>query len=42
MPSSPDERFYTGILEVLGAPYSVRDQIGAQSYRPALPTSAKS
>jgi hypothetical protein len=30
MPSSPDERrFYTRILEVLGAPYSVRDQIGA-------------
>jgi Bacterial TniB protein len=30
MPASPDERrFYTRILEVLGAPYSVRDQIGA-------------
>jgi hypothetical protein len=30
MPSSPDERrFYTRILEVLGAPYSVRDQMGA-------------
>ena len=30
MPLSPDERrFYTRILEVLGAPYSVRDQIGA-------------
>lgn len=30
MPSSPEERrFYTRILEVLGAPYSVRDQIGA-------------
>jgi hypothetical protein len=30
LPSSPDERrFYTRILEVLGAPYSVRDQIGA-------------
>jgi hypothetical protein len=30
MPPSPDERrFYTRILEVLGAPYSIRDQIGA-------------
>jgi Cdc6-like AAA superfamily ATPase len=30
MPASPDERrFYTRILEVLGAPYSTRDQIGA-------------
>ena len=29
IPSSPDERrFYTRILEVLLAPYSVRDQIG--------------
>ena len=30
MPASPDERrFYTRILEVLGAPYSLREQIGA-------------
>jgi hypothetical protein len=30
MPASPDERrFYTRILEVLGAPYSIREQIGA-------------
>jgi ATP-dependent Clp protease ATP-binding subunit ClpA len=30
MPPSPDERrFYTRMLEVLGAPYSIRDQIGA-------------
>ena len=30
MPPSPDERrFYTRILEVLGAPYSIRDQIGS-------------
>jgi replication-associated recombination protein RarA len=30
MPASPDERrFYTRILEVLGAPYSMREQIGA-------------
>jgi replication-associated recombination protein RarA len=29
MPASPDERrFYTRILEVLGAPYSMREQIG--------------
>jgi replication-associated recombination protein RarA len=30
MPPSPDERrFYSRILEVLGAPYSLREQIGA-------------
>ena len=30
MPASPDERrFYTRILEVLGAPYSLREQLGA-------------
>jgi replication-associated recombination protein RarA len=30
MPASPEERrFYTRILEVLGAPYSMREQIGA-------------
>ncbi len=30
MPPNPDERrFYTRMLEVLGAPYSIRDQIGA-------------
>jgi hypothetical protein len=30
MPPSPDERrFYTRLLEVLGAPYSVRDQIAS-------------
>lgn len=30
MPSSPDERrFYTRLLEVLGAPYTSHDQIGA-------------
>jgi hypothetical protein len=30
MPPNPDERrFYTRLLEVLGAPYSVRDQIGS-------------
>lgn len=30
MPASPDERrFYTRILEVSGAPYFIRDQIGA-------------
>ena len=36
MPSSPDERrFYTRILEVLGAPYSVPDQIGALAWSEA-------
>ena len=30
MPPNPDERrFYTRVLEVLGAPYSLREQIGA-------------
>ena len=30
MPPSPDERrFYTRLLDVLGAPYSIREQIGA-------------
>ena len=30
MPPSPDERrFYTRILEILGAPYSIREQLGA-------------
>ena len=34
MPPSPDERrFYTRLLEVLGAPYSVRDQIGSLENR---------
>lgn len=34
MPSSPDERrFYTRLLEILGAPYTSHDQIGALENR---------